>query len=104
MGGVNTCEEEKNDNRIVKIDIDDIMENLIQKIVDEYGVEWDEVNYEGKIKELEFSLPALNNSLCNEVRVASYEDGCGSTGGGCICGLDKKHEGDHECKRCGEEW
>ena len=34
----------------------------------------------------------------------SEEVGCGSTGGGCLCGLDKGHKGFHECKRCGEEW
>jgi hypothetical protein len=99
-------EEEKNANgtRTVKINIDDIMDELIQKIINDYGVEWDEVRYIGKIKELEFDLPALDDSLCNEVRIATDDDGCGGTGGGCICGLDKGHKEDHECKRCGEEW
>ena len=99
-------EEGKNGhgNRIVKINIDDIMDELIQKIINDYGVELDEVRYIGKIKELEFDLPVLDNSLCNEVMIATDDDGCGSTGGGCICGLYKGHNEDHQCKRCGEEW
>lgn len=98
--------EEKNghDNRTVKINVDDIMDELVQKIINDYGVEWDEVHYIGKIKELEFNLPMLDDSLCNEVNIATDEDSCGSTGGGCICGLDKGHKEDHKCKRCGEEW
>lgn len=91
-------------NRIVKMDVGDIMDGLILKIINEYGVEWDEVRYIGKIKKLVFELPALDDSLCNEVMVATNDDGCGSTGGGCICGLDKGHKGEHQCKRCGEEW
>ena len=92
-------------NRMVKIDVEDIMEGLIRKIVNEYGVEWDDVRYIGKIKKLVFELPALDDILCNEVLPTfSEEDGCGSTGGGCLCGLDKGHKGLHECKRCGEEW
>ena len=80
------------------------MDELIQKIIDEHGVEWDEVRYIGKIKELEFDLPALDDTLCNEIMPATDNDGCGSTGGGCICGLDKGHKGEHQCKRCGAEW
>jgi hypothetical protein len=53
---------------------------------------------------LVFELPALDDSLCNDVRVATDDNGCGSTGGGCMYGLDKGHKGEHECKRCGEEW
>ena len=98
-------EESRYGNRIVKIDINDIMDGLIQKIVKEYWVEWDDVRYIGKIKKLVFALPNLDDTLCNEVLPAtSEEDGCGSTRGGCLCGLYKGHKGLHECKRCGEEW
>jgi hypothetical protein len=97
-------EENKQGTRTVKIDIDDIMDELTKKIIDEYGVEWNEVRYIGQIKELEFDLPALDNTLCNEVMPTTDDDGCGDTGGGCICGLDKGHTGEHQCKRCGEEW
>lgn len=96
--------EKERCNRFVKIDVDDIMEELIQRIINEYGVEWNDVNYIGKIKKLVFELPALDDSLCNEVHHASDGDGCGSTGGGCLCGLDKGHKGNHECKRCGADW
>lgn len=98
-------EEKEHGNRFVKIDVDDIMEELIQKIINEHGVESDEVRYIGKIKKLVFELPTLDDSLCNEVMPAtSGGDSCGSTGGGCLCGLDKGHRGFHECKRCGEKW
>ncbi len=98
-------EEEMLGHRIVKIDVGDIMDELVQKIVDEHGVESDDVRYIGKIKKLVFELPALDDALCNEVMPAmSEDDGCGSTGGGCLCGLGKGHKGFHKCKRCGEEW
>lgn len=98
-------EEEMLGHRIVKIDVEDIMDELVKKIIDEHGVESDEVRYIGKIKKLVFELPALDDALCNEVMPAtSEEDGCGSTGGGCLCGLDKGHKGYHQCKRCGEGW
>src|SRR3990167_9568287 len=98
-GALNMDEEEKNGhgNRIVKINIDDIMDELIQKIINDYGVEWDEVRYTGKIKELEFDLPVLDKTLCNEVNIATDEYSCGGTGGGCMCGLDKGHKGEHQC-------
>lgn len=98
-------EESRYGNRIVKIDINDIMDELTQKIVNEYGAEWNDVRYIGKIKKLVFALPTLDDTLCNEVMPAiSEDDACGSTGGGCLCGLDKGHKGLHECNRCGEEW
>lgn len=97
-------EESEHGNRFVKIDVDDIMEELIQKIINEHGVKRDEVRYIGKIKKLVFELPALDDSLCNEVMPASDDDECGSTGGGCLCGLDKGHKGNHNCKRCGTDW
>ncbi len=91
-------------NRMVKIDVDDIMDELVQKIINDHGVERDDVRYIGKIKKLVFELPALDDTLCNEVMIATDEDGCGDTGGGCMCGLDNGHKGEHQCKRCGEEW
>ena len=98
-------EEEMLGHRIVKIDVEDIMDELVKKIVDEHGVESDEVRYIGKIKKLVFELPVLDDALCNEVMPAmSEDDSCGSTGGGCLCGLDKGHKGYHQCKRCGEGW
>jgi hypothetical protein len=107
IGNIDTKMDDKEENkqgtRTIKIDIDDIMDELTQKIVDEYAVEWDEVRYIGKIKELEFDLPALDDTLCNEVVSATDDDECG-TGGGCICGLDKGHKGEHQCKRCSAEW
>jgi hypothetical protein len=90
--------------RNVEIDIEDIKDELVQRIMNEYGVEWDEVTYVGNIKKLIFELPALDENLCNEVNPSTEEGGCGSTGGGCMCGEDKGHKGLHECKRCGEEW
>lgn len=98
-------EENMQCNRMVKIDVEDIMDELVQKIINDYGVEWDDVRYIGKIKKLVFELPALDDSLCNEVLIATGDDdSCGSTGGGCICGLYNGHKGKHRCKRCGEEW
>lgn len=97
-----------NNVRKVEIDIDDIMDNLVQQIMNEYGVEWDEVSYVGKAKKLIFELPVLDENLCNEVMPPSsdirIDGGCGSTGGGCMCGEDSGHKGIHKCKRCGEEW
>ena len=102
---MNNIEENIHGNRMVKIDVEDIMDELIKKIINEYGVEQDDVRYIGKIKKLVFELPALDDTLCNEVMPAiSEEDACRSTGGGCLCGLDNGHKGLHECKRCGEEW
>lgn len=92
-----------NNARKVEIDIDDIMDELVQKILNEYGVDWGEIKYVGNTKKLIFELPALDENLCNEVRKDDEGD-CGSTGGGCMCGEDKGHKGPHECKRCGEEW
>ena len=97
-------EENMQCNRMVKIDVGDIMDELVQKIIDDYGVEWDDVRYIGKIKKLVFELPALDDALCNEVMIATDDDSCGDTGGGCMCGLDKGHKEEHQCKRCGEEW
>lgn len=97
-------EEEVLGHRIVKIDVEDIMDELVQKIINDHGVERDDVRYIGKIKKLVFELPALDDSLCNDVMIATDDEGCGDTGGGCMCGLDKGHKGDHKCKRCGEEW
>ena len=98
-------EENIHGNRMVKIDVNDIMDELIQRVINEYGVEWNDVRYIGKIKKLVFELPALDDTLCNEILPASSEeDGCGVTKGGCLCGLDNGHKDLHECKRCGEEW
>lgn len=91
--------------RKVKIPIDDIMENLIQMVMNQYGVEYDEVKCAAKIKNIIFEIPVLDDALCNEVMPAfSEDDCCASTRGGCLCGLGKGHEGLCICKRCGEEF
>ncbi len=91
--------------RIVRISIHDIMGDLIQRVMNEYGVEHNEVKCRTKMKNILFDIPALDDNLCNKVMPSfSEDDCCGSTRGGCLCGLEKGHKGHCICKRCGEEF
>lgn len=92
-------------SRVVKVCISDMMEDLVQRVMNEYGVEYSEVKCITKMKNILFEIPVLDDTLCNNVMSAiSEDDACGSTKGGCLCGLEKGHEGHCICKRCGEEW
>lgn len=96
--------------RHVKIPISDIMDDLIQRIMNQYGVDRSNIKCITDIEWITFELPALDDELCNEVKPATIGengesvDGCGSTAGGCICLLPKGHENYHICENCGEEW
>lgn len=94
--------------RFVKIKIDDILEDLTQRIINEYGAEWNDVKCITKVDGITFEIPGLDDNLCNEVMPPGHgirdDGGCRSTGGGCICGEDKLHVGPHVCKRCEGEW
>lgn len=96
--------------RHVKIPISDIMGNLIQRIINQYGVDGSDIKCITDIEYITFELPALDDELCNEVMPATtgengkVVDGCGITAGGCICVLPKGHGNRHICENCGEEW
>ena len=95
--------------RHVKIPISDIMDHLIQRIMNQYGVERSDVKCITKIEYITFEIPALDDELCNEVMPAGMLgdqaiDGCGNTTGGCKCLLPKGHGKRHICANCGEEW
>lgn len=95
--------------RHVKIPISDIMDDLVQRIMNQYGLERGDIKCITKMEYITFEIPELDDELCNEVMsgVANNGeviDGCGSTAGGCICQLPKGHGNRHICVRCGEEW
>lgn len=96
--------------RHVKIPISDIMDHLVQRIMNQYGVERCDVKCITNIEYITFEIPGLDDELCNEVMppiMGDYDyviDGCGDTAAGCICLLPKGHRGMHVCERCGEEW
>lgn len=95
--------------RHIKIPISDVMDDLVQRIMNQYGVERSDVKCITKTECITFEIPGLDDELCNEVMVGMWNsgemiDGCGSTTGGCICLLPKGHGNYHVCKRCGEEW
>lgn len=95
--------------RRIEIPISDIMDDLVQRIMNQYGVERSDVRCLTKVECITFEIPALDEDLCNEVLVGmvngdNFVDGCGGTAGGCICSLPKGHGNCHMCERCGEEW
>lgn len=104
-------EEKIGQPRRVKIKIGDIRDHLIQRIINQYGVEWNDVKCLTKERNIVFEIPGLDDTLCNDIMPAitmgdhsEVIDGCGSTTGGCLCGKKKGHKGYHKCKRCGQEW
>lgn len=108
--GVGDAREKSNEEKVirprfVKIKIDDIMEDLTQRVINEHGVEWGDVKCITKVDGITFEIPGLDDKLCNEVlHPYDCDSGCGSSGGGCLCGENRSHTGPHICKRCGEEW
>lgn len=96
--------------RHVKIPISDIMDDLVQRVMNQYGVERSDVKCLTKIEYIIFEIPGLKDELCNEVLSAEIGengeviDWCGSSAGACICSLPKGHGNHHICEKCGEEW
>jgi hypothetical protein len=96
--------------RHVEIPISDIVDEFAQRIMNHYGVKRSDVKCISAIEYITFEIPGLNDELCNEVMSANVGehgevvDGCGGTGGGCICLLPRGHGNRHICEKCGEEW
>lgn len=96
--------------KIVKIDVNDILE-LAKKIVAEQngGIGVSDIEYVGGIKYLKFAILDMTekgkcNNLCPPEIEEGGEGGCGETGGSCICGESEGHKGDCICKLCGHEF
>ena len=95
----------------VSVDISDLLELAKNIIMDARGgLHYNEIEYlcvtnDGSEK-LKFLIPKVDRSgKCNEIlSPGGSGDGCGETGGACICGKPENHDGDHECELCGEEW
>lgn len=96
--------------RLVKIPISDIMDDLAQRIMNQYGVGRSDIRCITDIEFITFEIPELDDEFCNEVMPAiigelgEVVDGCGGTGGACICLCPKGHGNRHICEKCGEEW
>lgn len=104
--------ENKVEKEIVYVDINDILEMAkIEVIMSHGGIGVMDVEYAGEIDKLAFTIPKTNREgKCDEILSPEIHgefgeiEGCGETGGSCICGEDEGHEGDHKCELCGEEW
>ena len=94
----------------MRVPISDIEDIFVQRIMNHYGVERSDIKCITDIEYITFEIPALEDEFCNEVLPATVEDndevinGCGGTGGGCICLLPKGHGSCHVCAKCEEEW
>lgn len=99
-------EKKIEEREIVYIDINDIMERAKEEIMATHGgVNYADIEYVGDIDKLKFSIPKKDRKgKCQEIFMPDEEGGCGSTGGSCLCGESKGHEGDHICEECGHNW
>ncbi len=98
--------EEKKEREIIYVDINQIMERAKEEIMSTRGgIDYSEIEYEGDIDKLKFSIPKkTRKGKCQEICYPDEEGGCGSTGGSCLCGESEDHEGDHICEECGHNW
>lgn len=104
-------EKKKEEMEIVYVDINDILEFAKKTITERYGsIGYTDVEYIDDVDKLKFTIPKLDRKgKCNETEYfesekCGKEGGCGGTGGACVCGKPKGHDGDHECEFCGADW
>jgi hypothetical protein len=105
-------------NKIVYVDLDNLIEKAKEIVIATNGgvnvneIEYIGIEYQRDLKpgckpRIKFLIPDTNEAgLCNELFEPTDVDGegCGETGGACICGEEDGHEGDHVCRLCGESW
>lgn len=94
--------------KIVEISVEDLITFAQKLVLETYGGFG--LNEIERVNGLKFRIPdMIEEGKCNEIHSPEQideltEEGCGETGGSCICGELKDHEGDHVCKLCGDEW
>ena len=105
MANKNKKEELK---EFVYVDVLDILELAKQQIIESHGgISYSDIDYVGcSDDKLKFKIPKIDRKgKCQEILPGEGEDdGCGDTGGACICGEKEGHEGNCICELCGEEW
>lgn len=94
--------------KLVTVSIEDMVQFAQAQVITEHGGVG--INDVKRCHGLTFEIPDMTEEgKCNKIhppepQSMDDEDGCGETGGSCICGKPYGHEDEHECKLCGEEW